>query len=150
MMFRRVNILAAVASLSLLAACAPGQPMSQAGVSPGAGSGLPGAATPGKNCGGTGGVKVTPCPITLTRRTKPGFVVTVSGPGVVNSYLGGLNFCVHHQLCYIAEREGSSQTKWRITSGRYCGNADIKFSGVNAGNTEVGHAFLQVANRYCP
>ena len=105
---------------------------------------------PAKNCGGTGGVQVTPCPIRLTRHTKPGIVVTVSGPGVVNSYLGALNGCFNGHLCYNAEREGSSETQWRITSGTSCGGADVEFIGVDAHGAKVGYFFLKVANKYCP
>ena len=151
-MFLRVTSLAGIASLSVLAACTMGEPVSQTGptvAATGFGANLPAALTPGKGCGGTGGVKVTPCPLRLTSQTRH-VVVTVSGPGVVNSYLDGLNFCVKHQLCYLAERVGSSQTKWRISSGPACGNADIQFSGVNASAQEVGDAFLMVTNKYCP
>jgi hypothetical protein len=79
-----------------------------------------------------------------------GFVVTVNGPRVVNSYLGQLNACFGNKLCYNAEREGSSQVQWRITSGRDCGGADVEFLGVDANGHEVGYAFLKVNNRYCP
>lgn len=152
-MFLRVSVVAALAGLSVLAACTAGQPNFQAssGVAPLArGAGLSAATMPDKGCGGTAGVKVTPCPIVLTRRTKPGIVVTVSGPGVVNSYLGQLNACFSGHNCYNAERVGNSQTRWRITSGRACGRADVEFLGVNASAQEVGYAFLMVTNRYCP
>lgn len=150
-MFRRVNAWAAVVSFFLLAACSGGP------VTPGGSSAAPQAPRPGdsvirpaKNCGGTGGVAVTPCPIRLTRHTKPGIVVTVSGPGVVNSYLGKLNGCFNAHLCYNAEREGSSQTQWRITSGTACGGADVEFIGVDAHGENVGYFFLKVTNKYCP
>lgn len=119
------------------------------GTLPARGANVPAAMTPNNGCGGTGGVKVTPCPIVLTGQTRH-IVVTVSGPGVVNSYLGGLNYCRTHQLCYLAERVGSSQTKWQISSGRACGNADILFKGVNASAQQVGYAFLMFTNKYCP
>jgi hypothetical protein len=152
-MFRRIDVIAAVASLFLLAACTAGQPVSleNPGVAPHTvRAGLPAGITPDKDCGGTGGVKVKPCPIRLTRHTKAGVVVTVSGPGVVNSYLGKLNGCFNGKLCYNAEREGSSQVRWRITSGRACGGADVEFDGVNASGGQVGYFFLRVSNRYCP
>jgi hypothetical protein len=151
--FRRIDVIAVIASLSLLAACTGGQPVSQGnlGVAPLAvGAGLPALITPDKDCGGTGGVKVKPCPVRLTRHTKAGIVVTVSGPGVINSYLGKLNGCFSGKLCYNAEREGSSQVQWRITSGRACGGADVEFDGVNASGGQVGYFFLRVSNRYCP
>lgn len=90
-----------------------------------------------------------PCAIKLTRRTKAGIVVTVRGPHVVNSYLDQLNGCLNLKNCYNAEREGSSQTQWRITPGEACGGANVEFDGVNGQGTEVGHAFLKVDNRFC-
>lgn len=152
-MFRRVNVVAAGASLFVLAACSQGAPPSQtgAGVVPAAiGAGLPAGATPTTGCSGSHKVKVTPCPITLTKRTKSGIVVAVTGPGVVNSYLGELNGCFSDKLCYNVEREGSSYTKWRFTSGKYCGGASVTFEGVNASGKVVGKFFLKLSNRYCP
>ena len=147
-MLRR-TIAAEFVALAVLVACAPGE-------TPGTAVTVPPAlrADPARGnhsgCNGTGSVKVTPCPIVLTKNTKRGFVVMVSGPGVVNSYLEDLNDCLKHQLCYNAEREGSSQTQWRMTSGRACGRAEVEFTGVNAANSEVGHAFLKLTNEYCP
>jgi hypothetical protein len=142
-MFLRVNVMAAVASLSILAACNSAQQMSQPG------GGLAPAVSPANGCRGSGGVKVTPCPVRLTRQTKAGIVVTVSGPNVVNSYLDQLNGCFSHKNCYNAEREGSSQTQWRITSGEVCGAANVEFDGVDVHGTEVGHAVLKVLNDFC-
>jgi hypothetical protein len=93
---------------------------------------------------------VTPCPIRLTKRTKSGIVVTVSGRHVVNSSLGRINACFSGKLCYNAERYGSSETQWLITSGQSCGGADVEFLGENASGHVVGYAFLKVANKYCP
>lgn len=141
-MFQR--ILVAAASLSVLAGCAQTQVPSQANTAAAS------RVSPDKDCGGAYGVKVSPCPLRLTRHTKSGFVVTVSGPHVINSYLGRLNFCIGDKLCYNAEREGSSQVQWRITSGRDCGNADVEFVGVDENDHEVGYAFLDLKNKYCP
>jgi hypothetical protein len=149
-MFGRFNIVAALASLALFAACSSAQPVSQAGsavVPPALGAG---AIRPDKDCGGAHGVKVTPCPIRLTRRNKAGVVVTVSGPGVVNSYLGQLNACFNGKICYNAQREGSSQVQWRISPGLACGSADIEFIGVNGSDQKVGYTFLKSTNKYCP
>jgi len=148
-MLLRVKAIAAIASFSALAACMSGQDRSLTGsglVAPPLGA----AASPDKDCGGTRRVKVLPCPIRLTRHTKPGIVVTVSGPHVVNSYLGQLNGCFSGKNCYNAEREGSSQTQWRITSGQVCGGADVEFYGVNSHGTRMGYTFLKVSNHYCP
>jgi hypothetical protein len=153
-MFLRIKATAALASFSVLAAaCTAGSPNFQqsSGVAPvPPDARISAGVTPDKACGGTGGVKVTPCPIVLTQHTKPGIVVTVSGPGVVHSYLGRIKACFSGHNCYNAERVGSSQTRWRITSGRACGRADVEFLGVNARAQEVGYAFLMVTNKYCP
>lgn len=152
-MFQRVNVCSAVASFFVLAACSQGAPTPNTGsaVPPAAiGAGVPTGATPARRCNGTHQVKVTPCPVTLTKRTKSGILVTVTGPGVVNSYLGELNGCFSDRLCYNVEREGSSYTQWRFTSGKYCGGASVKFEGVNAGGRLVGNFFLKLSNRYCP
>ena len=67
----------------------------------------------------------------LNKYTRQGVVVTVSGPGVVNSDLGNITGCFNGRICYNAEREGSSGLQWRITSGRSCGAADVEFDGVD-------------------
>jgi hypothetical protein len=152
-MFRRIDIVAALASVLVLAACTSGQSVSatSSGIVPSVlGMGRLAAVTPDKGCGGTNSVKVTPCPVVLTRETKSGIVVTVSGPSVVNSYLGTLNSCFSGKLCYNLERVGDSQTRWRITPGTFCGGADIEFFGVNARGKEVGYTFLGYLNKYCP
>ena len=149
-MNRWIHALAMTAAGSLLASCGstPQQSELDAGVAPNA----IGAASvsPFKDCGSARGVKVRPCPIHLNKHTISGIVVTVSGHHVVNSYLGRLNGCFNGELCYNAERYGSSQTQWLITSGSSCGRADVEFYGVDAAGNEVGYFFLKVANKYCP
>lgn len=89
-MFRAHSAAVAIEILAFSAPCAPRQPVSQAGsgvAAPAVGPGI-GAVTPEKDCGGTGGVQVKPCPIRLTKRTRHGTFVAVGGPGVVNSSLG--------------------------------------------------------------
>ena len=152
-MFQQVRTIAVLAGLSVLAACASGQPSYQtgSGVVPSAQRvGSPSSITPDKGCGGVHGVKVAPCPIQLNRRSKSGIVVTVSGPGVVGSALGTIKSCYSGRTCYYAQREGSSQTQWRITPGAYCDGAILEFNGKNAGGRRVGYAFLEIANKYCP
>jgi hypothetical protein len=150
-MTRWTIALAAIAGASLLASCGSSSAPSALGTgnAPLAGAALP-AITPLKDCGGTGGVKVKPCPVHLHVRNKSGVVVTVKGPGVVSSYLGKLNGCFNGRICYNAERYGSSETKWLITPGSSCGSADVEFDAYDAGSSEVGYFFLKVANRYCP
>jgi hypothetical protein len=146
-MIRRINLFAAAVAF-MLSACTSGQQLSQS-VPAAGGAGFSHSIPPPKDCGGTGGVTVAPCPVHLTRHTKQGIVVTVSGPGVVNSDLGHITGCFNGHTCYNAEREGSSQTQWRITSGRVCGAADVEFDGVDAYGNTVGYYFLKVANKYC-
>ena len=151
-MFRQFKAVALVASFSAFAACSPGQPLSQAGpgVAPQTVGSVPLArVSPDKDCGSAGGVKVAPCPVHLTKHTRGGVVVTVSGPGVVSSSLGHISGCFNGHVCYNAEREGSSQTQWRITSGRSCGAADVEFDGMNASGQQVGYFFLKVSNKSC-
>ncbi len=151
-MFRWVNVAATLATLSLLAACTSGQQVSQSGssvVPPAARTVFHPAMSPDKDCGSAGGVTVTPCPVHLTKHTRSGVLVTVGGPGVVSSSLGHINGCFNGHNCYNAEREGSSETQWRITSGRSCGAADVEFDGFDASGQQVGYFFLKVSNRYC-
>jgi hypothetical protein len=150
-MFREVRALAVLGGLSVLAACASSQPFYQTGsaVAPSAQRvNSPSSITPDKGCGGAHHVKVTPCPIQLN--TKSGIVVTVSGPGVVNSALGAIRSCYSGQTCYYVGRDGSSQTQWLITPGSVCGGAILEFNGKNARGKRVGYAFLEIANKYCP
>jgi hypothetical protein len=143
-MVRRAGAPALLSLIMALTACSavgtPSQP-------PAAGAS---AIKPDKDCGSAGGVKVAPCPVRLGKHTKSGVVVTVSGHGVVNSYLGSLNGCFNGYLCYNAERYGSSQTQWLITSGSSCGAADVQFMGVDSHGNVVGYFFLKVSNHYCP
>ncbi len=106
------------------------------------------AVSPDKDCGGVH-INVKPCPVHLTRHTKAGIVVTVSGPHVVGSYLGHIASCFNGKICYNAERVGSSQTEWLITSGPSCGRADVEFDATNAHGKQVGYFFLKVSNKYC-
>ena len=149
-MFGRVSATVALASVSILAGCSAGQSVSQTTsslVPPASGAS---AVRPNKDCAGTHGVKVTPCPITLTRRNKGGVVVTVSGPGVNASYLEELNACFSHKICYNAQRQGSSAVQWRISPGLVCGAADIQFDAYAGASQLVGDAFLKSTNEYCP
>lgn len=151
-MLRRVGVLAIIAGIFVLTGCAfdPQTSQSNSVVVPSAKYlGVP-SVSPAKDCGGVHRVTVTPCPIRLTKRTKSGIVVTVSGPGVVNSVLGTIQSCFSGQNCYNAERYSSSKTQWLITSGAYCGGADLEFDGQNARGHRVGYFFLGIDNKYCP
>ncbi len=152
-MFQHIRTIALLAGLSVLAACGSGQPVYQTGsaIVPSAqGVSSPSSVRPDKGCGGVHHVTVTPCPIQLNRRTKSGIVVTVSGPGVVDSALGTIRSCYSGHNCYNAERNGSSQTQWLITPGALCGGAILEFRGKNTRGRRVGYAFLEISNKYCP
>lgn len=151
-MTRWISVLTAIAAASILVSCSSAPQSSPLGttIAPsGSGAVVP-SITPLKDCGGTGGVKVKPCPVHLSIHTLSGVIVTVKGPGVKSSYLGKLNGCFNGKLCYNAERYGSSETKWVITSGSSCGSADVEFDAVDANSGQVGYFFLKVANHYCP
>jgi hypothetical protein len=149
-MTRWTLALAAIAGASLLASCGSSSSAIGAAGTAGTGATLPAAITPLKDCGGTGGVKVKPCPVHLNAHTKDGIVVTVKGPGVASSDLGRLTSCFNGLICYNAERYGSSEKKWLITPGSSCGSADVEFDAFDANGREVGYFFLKVANKYCP
>jgi hypothetical protein len=151
-MFREVRTLTILGALFLLAACGSSQPFYQtSAVAPSSQRvSSPSSITPDKGCGGVHHVKVAPCPIRLTRHTKSGIVVTVSGPRVFNSALGTIQSCYSGHICYYIARYGSSQTQWLITSGGYCDRATLEFDGENARGKRVGYAFLEIANKYCP
>ena len=151
-MTRWISVLTAIAAASILASCSSAQGGSTLGTTtaPGGSGAVVPAITPLKDCGGTGGVKVKPCPVHLNKHDQSGVIVTVKGPGVTGSYLGRINGCFNGHLCYNAERYGSSETKWLITPGSSCGGADVEFDAIDANGDAVGYFFLKVANHYCP
>lgn len=151
-MFRKVVLLPLFAALSICAGCTSGQPSSQAGpasVVPTQRGERP-EIQPDKDCGGTGHVRVTPCPVRLTKHTTQGVIVTVRGRRVADSEIGRINSCFNGQNCYNLARVGSSRTQWLITSGESCGAADVEIDAMNAHGRQVGLFFLKVSNKYCP
>jgi len=142
-MVRRVDILCVVAGLFLLGGCTSVVPTQQGQQQ------LPEAIQPDKDCAGAGGVRVTPCPVRLTKHTKQGVVITVKGRHVADSAIGTINSCFSGHNCYNAERLGSSRTQWLITSGTACGGADVEFDATNSHGGKVGFYFLRVSNKYC-
>lgn len=151
-MFLRLRVFSAVTSLFALVACASGQQPSQlsSAIVPAIAADFSASVTPNKDCNGVEGVTVTPCPITLTKNTKPGITVTVNGRDVFDSVLEKLTRCSNGELCYDLNRTGSGLTQWRVSSGRTCGVAHIKFFGLDSRHNRVGYAFLKVTNKYCP
>ncbi|MGA8325475.1 MAG: hypothetical protein WB757_05270 [Candidatus Cybelea sp.] len=150
-MFKRLGAGTLIGAVIVLAGCSSSsQPFNPNATSPSAGrSSLP-TVSPDKDCGSAGHVVVTPCPVKLTKHTKHGIIVTVSGPKVVSSDLGSIKSCFNAQNCYNAQRYGSSQTQWLITSGSSCSGADVEFDGFNAHGQRTGYFFLEVKNKYCP
>ena len=126
-MFRWVNAAATLAMLSLLVACSSSQQASQAGpslVPAAAGTGFHHGMSPDKDCGGTGGVTVTPCPVHLTKHTRSGVVVTVGGPGLGTPVpnVTGLPLAVAfgtdqiRNAAYVATDDGNISHSFDITS----------------------------------
>lgn len=152
-MVRAINVFTALAGLFTLAACSLGQQSSQSGspIVPFASSAeFRATLAPEEDCRGFHGVAVAPCPILLTKDTQSGIVVTVSGPGVVDS-TARKRPCSKGKLCYHINRANSADlNQWRLTSGRYCGAADIEFFGLDSLRKKVGYAFLSIINMYCP
>jgi hypothetical protein len=143
------QILGAVVTISALAGCegsqvAVPQSATQARL---AATGFASRITPDRKgqCGGTHHVRVRPCPVNLTAKTKHGITVTVSGPGVSGS-TQGYNGCAYQGYCDVQQLNG---TQYLITSGADCGNVLLEFSGNNASGQSVGIAFLTVRNEYC-
>lgn len=104
-------------------------------------------------CGGNHGVRVTPCPVKLTRATRDtGVTVTVSGPGVTNwsAFVAGCASSSNQAICSVAQL---GQTTWRISSNANCGTAEAEFDGGSYNGTgihAVGAGFLKIVNKYCP
>jgi hypothetical protein len=149
---RPTSFFAAIPSILALAACSLGQQTSQldsAVVPPVPGAGFRSTLVRDKDCRGVHSITVTPCPILLTNHTKPGVVVTVGGPDVVDS-IAQKRACEDGKLCYNINRANSGLTQWRITSGRNCAVADIKFFGLDSAHKKMGYAFLRITNKYCP
>lgn len=149
-MFKRLGIATVIGAVLVFAGCSNGsQTLNPNATSPSAERSMP-SVSPDKDCGSSGHVFVAPCPIRLTKHTKNGIVVTVSGPKVVNSQLGRISGCFNGQNCYNAERYGNGATQWLITSGSSCSAADVEFDGYSAHGHEVGYFFLGVKNKLCP
>lgn len=100
---------------------------------------------PDAGCGGTGGVTVRPCPLTLTKR-KDTIVVTVSGPNVNNSAFVE-TACEKRDVCTVGQWT-SDPLKWFVYAATKCGTAVIYAYGY-AGSQEAGIGHLKVVNKDC-
>lgn len=100
---------------------------------------------PDEGCGGTGGVKVRPCPVILTKR-KDTVVVAVSGPKVDDSAFVETG-CEKRNVCTIGQFTSNS-LKWFVYAATKCGSAVIYAYGY-AVSQEVGIGHLKVINEDC-
>jgi hypothetical protein len=136
---------AGVVLASLTAACGGGQPLQpQAAASA---FSPPARTTPdASGCGGTHGVKVRPCPVTITK-AKPMPVVTVSGPNVVDSAVLE-SACEKKDICSLGQFS-SNPLEYYVYPLTKCGSAVIYADGYNNGGGTVGIGHLKVINKDC-
>jgi hypothetical protein len=122
-------------ALSLLAACSSGSgPFNffETIASP--------QAQPAAYCQGSSKIRVDPCPVLL--KDVHGVVVAVSGPRV--------KFAKPGAGCgYVCSFRKTSNTKWRVLPGIFCGNIEAQFTALNAAKHRIGVAYLRVTNHYC-
>jgi hypothetical protein len=104
----------------------------------------------GGACVGTGGVKVRPCPVTLTEQS-PQVDVYISGPGVVTSAVktNKKNLSGCGNVCGVGQDFPSDYLEWLVSAGSKCGKAKIDFYGYNQGGATVGIGHLKVINKDC-
>jgi hypothetical protein len=107
-----------------------------------------------RGCGGTNGVTVTPCPITLTSENgNSGILVIVSAPGIALSYdyigcqgKGGGHFC-----SVAPYPGGGPTTHWTVCSGNKRGKGDVVFEAYGPNPSQlIGYGSLRVINKYAP
>jgi len=100
-------------------------------------------------CGGTGGVQVRPCPVTLTK-TKSTVNVTVSGPKVVDSAIktNKKNRSGCGSICEVGQ-SSSNPLEYSVSAGTKCGMVTISFYGYNQSGGTVGIGRLRVINKDC-
>jgi hypothetical protein len=99
-----------------------------------------------KGCGGTGRVKVRPCPVTITK-THSMPIVFVSGPNVTDSAFVE-TACEKKDICSLGQFT-SNPLEWYVYPLTKCGSADIYAYGYNAGGGTVGIGYLRVINKDC-
>jgi len=106
----------------------------------------------GDTCGGSGGVKVRPCPVTLTKKRQT-VKVMVSGPGVTDSAVKTNSKNHVHggrrgEVCEVSPFS-SNPLEWAISAGTMCGNGSLAFYGYNSSGGTVGIGRLKVINKDC-
>lgn len=111
---------------------------------------LPTVGPESEPCGGSGRVKVRPCPVTLTKK-HPTVEVMVAGPGVVDSAektnSKNRSGCGH--ICEVGQ-SFSSPLDYDVSAGSKCGSVAIYFYGYDGGGNTVGVGRLKVVNKACP
>ena len=103
----------------------------------------------GGACFGTEHVKTRPCPVKFTKKDYGAVIVTVSGPGVVNSTIW-LNQCSTRSTCTATQMGSIDVTQYQIAPGVRCGDAQVGFDAYNASGSFIGLSYLKVHNEYCP
>jgi|HubBroStandDraft_4_1064222.scaffolds.fasta_scaffold00009_103 hypothetical protein len=137
--------LAGVLLVIVLAGC-DGQQMPQTG-NPSNGEAIFSQAKPGaEDCGGTGKVRVRPCPVTITKKhSMP--VVTVSGPNVTDSAFVE-TACTKKGICSLGQFL-SNPLAYYVYPLAKCGKAAIYAYGYDSGGGTVGTGRLEVINKDC-
>jgi hypothetical protein len=100
-------------------------------------------------CGGSGRVKVRPCPVKLTRNQQM-VEVTVSGPNVVNSAIktNSKNRSGCGYICSVGQFTSDS-LNYYVSAGTKCGTVGLSFYGYNQSGGTVGIGKLKVVNKDC-
>jgi hypothetical protein len=100
-------------------------------------------------CGGSGGVKVRPCPVKLTKNQQM-VEVTVSGPNVVNSAIktNSKNRSGCGYICSVGQFTSDS-LNYYVSAGTKCGTVGLSFYGYNQSGGTVGIGKLKVVNKDC-
>jgi hypothetical protein len=102
-----------------------------------------------EHCGGSGGVKVRPCPVTITKkRDMP--EVKVSGPNVVDSAIktNSKNRSGCGEICGVGQLSSNSLAYY-VSAGSKCGSAALAFYGYDQDGNTVGIGNLEVINKDC-
>jgi len=102
-----------------------------------------------EHCDGTGGVKVRPCPVTITKKhSMP--EVKVSGPNVVDSAIktNSKNRSGCGKICGVGQLSSDSLAYY-VYAGSKCGSASLAFYGYDQGGSTVGIGNLEVINKDC-
>jgi hypothetical protein len=144
--FRSAAFVAGCVLLITLAVACGREQVPQPGALPLAQERLSRAVPAAGDCGGTGNVKVRPCPVTITKkRSMP--VVMVSGPNVSDSAFEE-TACEKKDICSLGQFT-SDPLEWYVYPLTKCGSAVIYAYGYDASGGTVGIGKLKVINKDC-